>query len=65
MTQFKFLQYVCKENPIEESCGFLIHSYDYVDGELNLYSSTNNIPHHISTLKIKYQNNILKLINNK
>jgi hypothetical protein len=65
MTQFKFLQYVCKENPTEESWGFLIHSYDYVDGELYLYSGTNNIPHHISTLKTKYQNNILKLINNK
>ena len=62
--RFKFNQYIClkPEYTQEGSWGYIVNGYDYVDGELYLYSGNANISHHISTLKEHYQKHILKMI---
>lgn len=65
MKRFKFNQYIClkPEYTQKGSCGYIVNGYNYVDGELYLYSGNANISHHISTLKEHYQKHILKIIN--
>ena len=64
MKRFKFNQYIClkPEYATEGNWGYIVDGYDYVDGELYLYSGAAHISHHISTLKETYKNHIMKLL---
>ncbi len=66
MKQFKFPQFATIINNGEVK-SYIVERYEYIDGELYLLSGTDNIKHHISTVKQKeyFLNKIESLINNK
>jgi hypothetical protein len=63
MKPFKFNQYIQYKNPQEGSWGFFVHSYEYVDGHLYLYSGDNNLKHDIDDVIDRHKSFIIKVIN--
>lgn len=62
MTPFKFNQYIQYKNPQEGSWGFFVHSFEYIDNKLYLFSGTSNKKHNIDDIIDTHKECILKLI---